>query len=112
MIRNSHRPGRYLMVDDESGLTYYDDEMVRQWDGAFVHIKNVETRHPQEFVKARSDPRPLKHVRPAAEVSAVPNVVTTFVGSAGTVRAPYGPAAHLFDPAIPDMAVGTSFIVR
>ena len=100
------------MVDDESGLTYYDDEMVKQWDGSFVHSKNIEPRQPQDFVKAKGDPKPIKHVRPAELVANPITVQAIFVGSAGTVRTPIGPASHLFDPGIGDMIIGTSFFVR
>lgn len=64
MIRNKHRVGDYLMVDDESGFTHYASEMVERWDGAWVHRDNNEYRNPQEFVRAKADPRALRNVRP------------------------------------------------
>src|SRR3546814_19837690 len=62
-IRNTHRVGDYLMTDAESGYVHYASEMVERWDGQFVHHINNEGRHPQEFVKARNDPRALRNVR-------------------------------------------------
>lgn len=64
------RIGDYLVVDDESGFTHVKSDIVRRWDGALVRKDQWETRNPQEFVKARKDPAPLKEVRPAVEVSA------------------------------------------
>jgi hypothetical protein len=63
-IRNAHKVGDYLMTDDESGIVYYASEMVKRWDGQFVHKSQNEFRHPQEFVKALNDPRALRDIRP------------------------------------------------
>ncbi len=111
-IRNRHRVGRYLMVDDESGIVIYDDEAVRIWDGTFRHKKMWETRQPQEFIKARKDPRALRHVRPDEAQPLPANSQLVLVGDQGTVETPTGPASHLFDPGIGDMEIELTFTVR
>jgi hypothetical protein len=111
MIRNRHRIGDWLAVDDESGLTDYASNMVKRWDGAFVRLKAYEERHPQEFVRAKSDPRALFDVRPVETLAAAMDVQPAFIGNTN-IPTPDAPASHLFDRGIGDMAIGLTFIVR
>lgn len=62
-MRNSWKSGDYLMVDDESGLTHYASDMVRDWNGQWRHKDNLDGRHPQLDVKAKRDPQALRDVR-------------------------------------------------
>ena len=66
MIRNTHRVGDHLAVDDESGLTFYASDMTRDWDGQWRHKDNLDGRHPQLDVgkAVRRDPIALKDIRP------------------------------------------------
>jgi len=114
------------MVSDESGFTHYASEMVRTWDGRWVHKDEWEPRHPQDFVRAKNDPVSLQIVRPNQTVSAVPTSAESIVGllTVGEtgIQTVYGPATHIFDPddlwhqllspiGIGDMEIGTTFIV-
>lgn len=63
-VRNTHRIGDYLAVDEESGLVHYASEMKRDWDGQLRHKDNLDGRHPQLDVRPKMDPRPLRDVRP------------------------------------------------
>ena len=110
-VRNGWRSGRHLVVDDESGKVLWDDQVRKRWDGALVESSQYETRHPQEFVKAKQDPYPLKDTRPDSATETPANFVGIFVGQT-SVPVPTGPASHLFDPGIGEMIVGTSFYVR
>jgi len=94
-IRNRHKVGSYLMMDDESGFVHYSDEVVQIWDGTFRHHSNFETRQPQEFVKAGNDPRALTDVRIEPPCSAAENVQSVTVGETN-ISTPSGPASHLF----------------
>jgi hypothetical protein len=94
-MRNTHRIGNWLLVCDECGLTYYNDKIHKRWDGAIVCEKDWEPRHPQEYVHARSDPKPLTKVRPDTLVLTVDNTAPSTVGETG-VSAKTGPATHLF----------------
>lgn len=94
-IRNRHRIGRYLMVDDESGFDHYDNEMRRIWDGTFRRRDQFETRQPQEFVRAGADPRALRHIRPADIADEPNNNPSGYVGESD-VETPTSPAGHIF----------------
>lgn len=96
MIRNTHKIGDHLMVDDESGIVHYASEMVQIWDGSWRHKSNWEPRHPQEFVKAKKDPYPIKNVRPDATYPVPQNVLPEFIGNTSIPFPTTGPAAHLF----------------
>lgn len=117
MIRNQHRVGDYLMVDDESGLVMYKSEAVRRWDGLWVRKDQYETRHPQEFVHAKADPRSLTVVRPD-DVAATPNNNPSGYIGQTTLQTPDSPADHIFQSnvGIGDMVVSgsnttTAFVV-
>ncbi len=74
-VRNAHRVGDYLMVDSESGFVHYRSEMVQIWDGTWRHRDNFETRQPQEFIRAKNDPKALKNVQPEPAF-AEPSLIT------------------------------------
>jgi hypothetical protein len=109
--RHRHRVGRYLIVDDESGIVAYDDQIVKRWDGALVRQKAYETRHPQEFVRARNDPKALKDVRPAVPSDPAALGPTFFVGNTN-VPAEQGIGYRLTQAGIGQMRVGASFVVQ
>ena len=67
MTRNTWKVGDHLAIDDESGLTHYASEMVKDWDGSLRHKDNLDGRHPQLDVRARKDPRALMDVRTRAD---------------------------------------------
>ena len=94
-IRNTHRVGSYLMQDDESGFVHYVEDMVQIWDGTWRHKKNYETRQPQEFVRALSDPKALRHIRPEP-LGAVPNNNPSGLIGNTAVPTPVSPAGHIF----------------
>jgi hypothetical protein len=101
--RNSHRIGDYLMLDDESGRVHYRSEMVEKWNGNWVRKDQFETRQPQEFVKAKADPFPLRHTRPAPVSDTPASVKTLFAGLTEDsdhpiLRPKNGPAHHLYAP--------------
>ncbi len=59
--------GRFaLMISDRSGLAFPYQEMVREWNGAWVHYTEFEPKSPQLSPKPTSaDPQALQHARPA-----------------------------------------------
>lgn len=103
-IRNSHRIGDYLMRDDESGFVEYRSSMLKIWNGTWRHKNMFETRQPQEFVQARSDPRAMRHIRPEFITDVPVNSVSGFVGETD-VPTPTSPAGHLFKPGIGKMVI-------
>jgi hypothetical protein len=110
-IRHRHRVGRHLMEDEESGIVTYDDKIVKRWDGALVRRKAYETRHPQEFVRAKSDPKALKNIRPAQEADRPALGPTYFVGNT-TVPAAKGIGHRLTRTGIGKMMIGGSFVIE
>jgi hypothetical protein len=95
MIRNRHKVGSYLMMDDESGYVHYREDMRQIWDGTWRHKNTFETRQPQEFVYARNDPKPLRNIRPEPLCATVDNGPAAEIGST-TVDTPTSPAGHIF----------------
>ena len=59
--------GKYaLAISDRSGLAFPYNEMVREWNGAFVHISEYEPKQPQlEPKPTMADPQALQRARPA-----------------------------------------------
>lgn len=115
-IRNTHRVGDYLMLDDESGLVHYASEMREIWDGTYRHKKNFETRQPQEFVYAKDDPKALFTVRPEPLVTSPTNNVSGLIGDT-SVTTPTSPAGHLFQGGIGSMVIespniNARFVIR
>ena len=59
--------GKYaLAISDRSGMAFPYNEMVREWNGAFVHISEFEPKQPQlEPKPIGADPQALQRARPA-----------------------------------------------
>lgn len=95
MKRNRWRKGVHLVVDDESGRTYYSDKVRECWDGSVRHYSQYESRHPQEFVRAKDDPRPVHPIR-AQEYEEVGEITSPILIGNTQLFTPVGPATHLF----------------
>ncbi len=81
--------GKYAKaISDRSGLEFPYREMVREWNGYFVHVSEFETNQPQlEPKPMNGDSISLRNVRPDRTETAVPrilplNAFTTTNGSA------------------------------
>ena len=111
-VRNRWDVGDHLMADDITGFIHPASEMRQQWNGLWVHESKYETRQPQEFVRAKSDPGPLKHIRQPAVLEDAVTSLPLYVGNTTVVTDTRGAAQHLYDLSIPDMAIGTTFQVR
>ena len=69
--------GKYAKaISDRSGMEFPYDEMVREWNGSFVHVSEFEPKQPQ------LEPKPmngvsisLRNVRPDRTETAVPNLL-------------------------------------
>jgi len=48
-------PGRWSAICDVCGFRFHSDEIRDRWDGLKVCSKDFETRHPQDFVRARRE---------------------------------------------------------
>ena len=69
--------GKYAKaISDRSGLEFPYTEMVREWNGSFVHISEYEEKQPQLQPRAKSaDPQGLTRARPDRTEPATPNLL-------------------------------------
>ena len=59
-----------IAISDRSGLQFPYTEMVREWNGLWVHISEFESKQPQLELKVRGgDAQALEHARPQASLS-------------------------------------------
>jgi len=83
----SFSSGKYaLMVSDRSGQTFPWIEMVREWNGAWVHFSEYEPKQPQLQPRPTSaDPQALSHARPSRTALPTPAPLDTVpFSTAGT----------------------------
>lgn len=114
MARRRGRPGSYLATDDTSGFTVYADKLQQDFWGN-------QTRFPlqrnlQEISSPLSDPYPVSVFRgPQYEQTTACQfeLQPRFIGKTtkAFIASQYGQLVNL-DPAIPDMAIGCTFLVR
>ena len=79
---------RSKAISDRSGMAFPYQEMVKEWNGSFVHRSEFEAKHPQLTPNAhKGDSQSLENARPDREENAVPNLLKTDsfkTGSSGT----------------------------
>ena len=71
--------GKYAKaISDRSGLEFPFTEMVREWNGSFVHVSEFEPKQPQlEPKPMNGDAISLRYVRPDRIENAVPYLLPT-----------------------------------
>ena len=59
--------GKYAQaISDRSGMAFPYNEMVKEWNGSFVHVSEFEAKQPQlEPTRFTGDPQGLSNARPA-----------------------------------------------
>jgi hypothetical protein len=69
--------GKYAKaISDRSGMEFPYKEMVREWNGSFVHVSEFEPKQPQlEPKPMNGDSISLRHVRPDRIETAVPKIL-------------------------------------
>ena len=69
--------GKYAQaISDRSGMAFPYNEMVTEWNGAFVHVSEFEPKHPQlEPRRFTADGQGLPKARPARVEPATPNLL-------------------------------------
>ena len=69
--------GRYAQaISDRSGQAFPYREMLKEWNGSFVHRSEYEKKHPQLERKAHgADPQGLQNARPARTEPAVARIL-------------------------------------
>jgi len=59
--------GRHKFVCQKDGKEYYSEDKRIQWDGLIVYKKNLDQRHPQDFVRAVKEDVSVKNPSPEGE---------------------------------------------
>jgi len=69
--------GKYAKaISDRSGMEFPYKEMVTEWNGAFVHVSEFESKHPQLEPKPHTaDAQGLPQARPARTEPATENLL-------------------------------------
>ena len=73
----NYATGKYAKaISDRSGMEFPYREMVREWNGSFVHVTEFEPKQPQlEPKPMNGDAISLRNVRPGRTETAVPNLL-------------------------------------
>ena len=59
--------GKYAKaISDRSGMEFPYNEMIKEWNGSFVHISEYEEKHPQLELRANrgAEQQGLRNARP------------------------------------------------
>ena len=65
-------------ISDRSGVACPYNEMIKEWNGSFVHRSEFEAKHPQiEPNVHKADAQSLQNARPDRTEGAVPNLLKT-----------------------------------
>ena len=90
---SKYATGKYAKaISDRSGLEFPYREMVREWNGSFVHVSEFEPKQPQlEPKPTNADGIALRHVRTARTENAVPysipeNGFETYEAGSGVIN--------------------------
>ena len=69
--------GKYAKaISDRSGMEFPYNEMVKEWNGSFVHISEFEAKKPQlEPTRYTGDPQGLRNARPDRTEPATQNLL-------------------------------------
>jgi hypothetical protein len=71
-------------ISDRSGMAFPYREMVKEWNGSFVHKSEFEAKHPQLLPKKfRGDAQGLQNARPARTEPPVAHMLSSTALSAG-----------------------------
>lgn len=115
MARRGQRRGEWLVTDDTLGWTIYSSQARLDYWGNRTKIP-LE-RNLQEIASPLNDPEPVPFFRgPAYEYTppCLSEVAPAYVGNTNVPTNPNNMAFQVLnlDPAIPDMEIGCTFVVR
>lgn len=93
--RNSWRKGEFLIIDSESGMTRYSEQVKKDYTGERVTKRWADYEQPQDFVRPNDDPRPIPFSNPGITGFNVNTCLPMVVGNTN-IPTPSGAANHLF----------------
>ncbi len=79
-------------ISDRSGMEFPYNEMIKEWNGMFVHKSEYEARHPQDEARHYSvEGHGLRYAKPARSENVVasmlePNPFDTIAASSGIIN--------------------------
>ena len=115
MARRSGRPGSWLATSDYTGITYYAEQLQRDYWGNYdIHPLK---RNLQEIASPLNDPQPVPFYRgPNYEIlpPCVAEVAPVYVGNTNVPTNTDNAAFYALDldPSIGQMIIGCTFVVR
>ncbi len=80
--RPGYRAGSHLVKDDRTGFTIWSHDAVKEWNGAIVHRKHFEARHPQDTIRVRREDLRVPDARPQPIDQFIGPLMTTTVAAA------------------------------
>lgn len=115
MARRGQRKGSWLATDDYTGFTHYATELKEDFWGAYA--KKPLKRNLQEIAVGLDDPRPVPFYRGPNYEYTPPCIAETapiYIGLTTIPTNPNNMAFQVLDlsPAIPDMEIGCTWVVR
>lgn len=99
MLRNRWKKGAFLIIDSESGMTRYSDQVRKDYTGEMVTKRWADYEQPQDFIKPSDDPAPIPFSNPGLQDFTVDTCLPIYVGET-SVLTPFGPANHIYDCSI------------
>lgn len=78
-----YKSGDWNVICDRCGHKYKASKLQREWTGLMVCSQCFETRHPQDFIRARQDRIVVPWTRP---ISDNPQQVTPDVMNSGPIN--------------------------
>lgn len=95
-MRNCWKPGKWLVIDEESGMTRYSDEVCYDAYGVLVDKRYADDLHPQDFIRGIMGPTPAQYTNLPNRNFPVSVSAPETVGNT-SVPTPRGPLSHLFE---------------
>lgn len=115
MARRNGKPGNWLVTDDYTGFTRYATEVKKDFWGQYA-VSPLK-RNLQEIASPLNDSEPVPFYNgPSYEYTppCVGELAPTYVGNTNVPTNPGNMAFQVLNlsPAIPDMEIGCTFVVR
>lgn len=64
--------GKWNAICDVCGCKFKSSDLMQRWDGLMVCSKDFEARHPQDFLRVRTDTPAIPWSRPVGEDTYLP----------------------------------------
>lgn len=114
-MRRAGKKGNWLVTDDYTGFTRYGTDLHKDFWGNYARKPLI--RNLQEIASPLTDPEPVAYYRGPNYEYTPPCIAETapiYVGNTNVPTNPDNMAFQVLDlsPAIPDMAIGCTFVIR